>query len=116
MAEWASKVSGAVFWPSQRGKNWVPDSALCESFPPRANRKELLSLSCDGGKKVRVGEMAGRTGLEPAASCVTGRRYNQLNYRPFWEHPRYFRNPGVVNERHRAPSFGPPGRCTARRR
>lgn len=26
--------------------------------------------------------MAGRTGLEPAASCVTGRRYNQLNYRP----------------------------------
>ena len=28
-------------------------------------------------------EMAGRTGLEPAASGVTGRRYNQLNYRPF---------------------------------
>ena len=28
------------------------------------------------------GKMAGRTGLEPAASCVTGRRYNQLNYRP----------------------------------
>jgi hypothetical protein len=26
--------------------------------------------------------MAGRTGLEPAASCVTGKRYNQLNYRP----------------------------------
>jgi hypothetical protein len=25
---------------------------------------------------------AGRTGLEPAASGVTGRRYNQLNYRP----------------------------------
>jgi hypothetical protein len=24
----------------------------------------------------------GRTGLEPAASGVTGRRYNQLNYRP----------------------------------
>ena len=30
------------------------------------------------------GEMAGRTGLEPAASCVTGRRYNQLNYRPIY--------------------------------
>jgi hypothetical protein len=29
--------------------------------------------------------MAGRTGLEPAASCVTGRRYNQLNYRPTLE-------------------------------
>ena len=26
--------------------------------------------------------MAGWTGLEPAASGVTGRRYNQLNYRP----------------------------------
>ena len=24
--------------------------------------------------------MAGATGLEPAASCVTGRRSNQLNY------------------------------------
>ena len=27
-------------------------------------------------------EMAGWTGLEPAASGVTGRRYNQLNYHP----------------------------------
>ncbi|SVA21788.1 uncharacterized protein METZ01_LOCUS74642, partial [marine metagenome] len=26
--------------------------------------------------------MAGSTGLEPAASCVTGRRSNQLNYDP----------------------------------
>ena len=26
--------------------------------------------------------MAGETGLEPAASGVTGRRYNQLNYSP----------------------------------
>ena len=26
--------------------------------------------------------VAGRTGLEPAASGVTGRRYNRLNYRP----------------------------------
>ncbi len=26
--------------------------------------------------------MAGETGLEPAAFCVTGRRYNQLNYSP----------------------------------
>jgi hypothetical protein len=26
--------------------------------------------------------MAGWTGLEPAASAVTGRRYNQLNYHP----------------------------------
>jgi hypothetical protein len=28
------------------------------------------------------GQMAGATGLEPAASCVTGRRSNQLNYAP----------------------------------
>jgi hypothetical protein len=27
-------------------------------------------------------EMAGLTGLEPATSCVTGRRSNQLNYNP----------------------------------
>ena len=27
-------------------------------------------------------ESAGATGLEPAASCVTGRRSNQLNYAP----------------------------------
>src|SRR5215831_4595834 len=27
--------------------------------------------------------MAGATGLEPAASCVTGRRSNQLNYARF---------------------------------
>ena len=26
--------------------------------------------------------MAGRTGLEPATPCVTGRYSNQLNYRP----------------------------------
>jgi hypothetical protein len=27
-------------------------------------------------------EMAGSTGFEPATSCVTGRRSNQLNYDP----------------------------------
>jgi hypothetical protein len=29
-----------------------------------------------------TGFFAGWTGLEPAASGVTGRRYNQLNYHP----------------------------------
>ena len=29
--------------------------------------------------------MAGATGLEPAASCVTGRRSNQLNYALAWD-------------------------------
>jgi hypothetical protein len=27
-----------------------------------------------------LGKLAGGTGLEPATSCVTGRRSNQLNY------------------------------------
>src|SRR5581483_4172052 len=31
---------------------------------------------------VNKGILAGATGLEPAASCVTGRRSNQLNYAP----------------------------------
>jgi len=29
--------------------------------------------------------MAGSTGLEPATSCVTGRRSNQLNYNPIFQ-------------------------------
>jgi integrase len=33
------------------------------------------------------GVSAGWTGLEPAASGVTGRRYNQLNYHPMLERP-----------------------------
>ena len=33
--------------------------------------------------------MAGATGLEPAASCVTGRRYNQLNYAPAFKFREY---------------------------
>ena len=48
---------------------------------------------CFGQKKTsQLGrlnaQMAGRTGLEPATSGVTGRRYNQLNYRPIWAPPR----------------------------
>ena len=39
----------------------------------------LMSGSEDLYKKL---ELAGETGLEPAASGVTGRRYNQLNYSP----------------------------------
>jgi hypothetical protein len=32
--------------------------------------------------------LAGTTGLEPAASCVTGMRSNQLNYVPSLLHAR----------------------------
>ena len=38
-------------------------------------------------RDVLKAQMAGRTGLEPATSGVTGRRYNQLNYRPIWAPP-----------------------------
>src|SRR5882762_7613555 len=41
-------------------------------------------LTQDNG--VRVEELARATGLEPAASCVTGRRSNQLNYAPVTNH------------------------------
>ena len=30
-------------------------------------------------------KMAGAKGLEPSAFCVTGRRYNQLNYAPAFQ-------------------------------
>ena len=43
-----------------------------------ANRE---AAACGGGR-FGIGEMAGLTGLEPATSCVTGRRSNQLNYNP----------------------------------
>ena len=33
-------------------------------------------------RRIAASYLAGRTGLEPAASGVTGRRYNRLNYRP----------------------------------
>jgi hypothetical protein len=35
---------------------------------------------CTGGKLLKM--LAGTTGLEPATSCVTGMRSNQLNYVP----------------------------------
>jgi hypothetical protein len=43
----------------------------------KAVTEDSLILDCDSNEKV-----AGETGLEPAAFCVTGRRYNQLNYSP----------------------------------
>ena len=36
-----------------------------------------------------LGTLAGSTGLEPAASGVTGRRSNQLNYNPSVDGGRY---------------------------
>ncbi len=47
---------------------------------PFFETKNPLPLS-----RKRVPKMAGWTGLEPAAFCVTGRRSNQLSYHPEWE-------------------------------
>ncbi len=56
-------------------------------FPPLPERlleAPQLSGNCLAPSSERqvLDITAGRTGLEPAASGVTGRRYNQLNYRP----------------------------------
>ncbi len=60
-----------------------------EPFPPLP--RSLVEWSgkgpAEGGPGSQLSEMtkeemAGWTGLEPAASGVTGRRYNQLNYHP----------------------------------
>src|SRR6266436_2216347 len=44
---------------------------------PDRSRHVLTAKTC-----FRSRNLAGATGLEPAASCVTGRRSNQLNYAP----------------------------------
>ena len=48
--------------------------------------RRMRSGAAAGCSGVAVGSLwktlAGTTGLEPAASCVTGRRSNQLNYVP----------------------------------
>ena len=55
--------------PTQFPANWSEQSVAA-----RSDRDEFPEHD---GK-----EMAGATGLEPAASCVTGRRSNQLDYAP----------------------------------
>ena len=58
--------------------------------PERAATAVCLGVGVDGpeqadrrrGGRVEGVEVAGSTGLEPAASGVTGRRSNQLNYDP----------------------------------
>ncbi len=47
------------------------------------NRRSWRIADADNAKRplLAKGALAERTGLEPAASGVTGRRYNQLNYR-----------------------------------
>src|SRR5438045_127954 len=42
----------------------------------------LKNEECEGVRRGVEASLAGRTGLEPATSGVTGRRSNQLNYHP----------------------------------
>ena len=43
-------------------------------------------MGCDAYDGIAIEiKTAGATGLQPAASCVTGRRSNQLNYAPAWD-------------------------------
>ena len=65
----------------------LPERLLGSAKPPAAGARIVHDSSTAAAQKTKPpvfteGFRAGRTGLEPAASGVTGRRYNQLNYRP----------------------------------
>ncbi len=64
--------------PRHRGRCAASAALLCEG-QLKARRRALHLDWCALAHGLWI---AGRTGLEPAASGVTGRRYNQLNYRP----------------------------------
>src|SRR6266851_3854544 len=87
---------------------WTPQAQLTRSATrASANSTEntaasLASLPCAMSKLFErtVSSphdhlVAGATGLEPAASCVTGRRSNQLNYAPHTTSSNSFRFPLV---------------------
>jgi len=57
--------------PSDGTKRKRPVTGVADLLPRGLSQASQVSVI-----------LAGRTGLEPAASGVTGRRYNQLNYRP----------------------------------
>ncbi len=59
------------------GDVFPPLPTIQLSAPPHICQRNVRRLA-----KLHRNRSAGRTGLEPAASGVTGRRYNQLNYRP----------------------------------
>ena len=68
----------------KKGFSW-PEEVLREgSFASRVFGKLLGRCSEPGPTEARkpLKRMAGTTGLEPAASAVTGQRSNQLNYVP----------------------------------
>lgn len=59
------------------GRDSVPAGAIdTRAEGTRRRKKAPITVSVIGAK------LAGWTGLEPATSCVTGRRSNQLSYHP----------------------------------
>jgi integrase len=69
---------------------WRAKCRAMQAFDVRLDRRgqvagsipQALAAGCGAGRGENTPrKMAERTGLEPAASGVTGRRYNQLNYR-----------------------------------
>ena len=95
--------SGSIFW-NQQVIFWYTNRLPYELGPhlkhctDRATT-ELTSIQNEcalGGQSAvihpslrrhHITILAGATGLEPAASCVTGRRSNQLNYASAFETP-----------------------------
>ena len=70
-----------------RGLRSSPTSACDTRRSFRFGSTPNLAVPGSDGKRKPSDEslgfrVAGWTGLEPAASGVTGRRYNRLNYRP----------------------------------
>jgi hypothetical protein len=57
--------------------------------PPRTSTTVCSSSGCGGplpgAVRPNSDGLVGSAGLEPAASCVTGTRSNQLTYAPAWD-------------------------------
>jgi hypothetical protein len=71
--------------PPFQGKPVSVETAIGPLLPRGARLAYAGGLVVSMGKRsdaLRLRLLAGWTGLEPAASGVTGRRYNQLNYHP----------------------------------
>src|SRR5687767_8779403 len=82
MAKRLTRVGGnhPGFRPSATGHAWALARAHVECSRTRVDRPEPADRP--HRRRVEREEVAGSTGLEPAASGVTGRRSNQLNYDP----------------------------------
>ncbi len=69
------------------------DQDARQTTAPRGTGDQMDDKRQNQDKTRRSGKMAGVTGLEPAASGVTGRRSNQLSYTPAGPIPRSGRRP-----------------------